>query len=361
MRTRSIPGLIVLCCITLAGSGTAVQARDGDVVKLDNIGAPPASILTELAKTGMRFKKNFIRPKTTPFPDENPYTIAKYRLGKALFFDPRLSRSGVQSCASCHNPGFSWSDGLPVAVGDHMEPLTRRTPSIVNVAWGEVFTWDGRINSLENQVLEPISGNKEMNLPLETLIKRLSGIEEYRRMFAAAFGPNSIKAENVAKAIATFERMIISEIAPFDRWIEGDENAISDRAKKGFVLFNTTARCVQCHSTWLFTDDSFHDTGLPSRDLGRGKFFPEEPKMQYAFKTPGLRNVSRRGPYMHDGSLKDLAAVVKHYNDGGIKRHSRADDVLPLYLTEEEQHQLVAFMMTLTSKDRLVSLPILPH
>lgn len=242
-----------------------------------------------------------------------------------------------------------------------MHSLKRRTPSLLNAAWGELFMWDGRKKSLEDQVLSPISDGKEMNLPVNDLITKLSRIKGYRHLFNAAFGIDSITPENIAKAVATFERSILSEVAPFDRWIDGDKSAISEEAKKGFVLFNTKARCAECHSTWLFTDDSFHDIGLPGDDLGRGKFFPEEIKMKFAFKTPGLRNTSRRAPYMHDGSIKNLAAVVKHYNVGGIKRPSRSDDVRPLGLTDLEQKQIIEFLHTLTSEDRLVSLPHLPR
>lgn len=359
MNTRTIFGLIAAA--TLLTGLTSHSIADESKVSSLKDGEPAGTETTSVRETGAEFKKEYIRPKTIPFPKENPYTEAKFRLGKALFFDPRLSRSNMQSCASCHNPSFAWGDGLPVGVGDGMKNLGRRSPSILNAAWGEVFMWDGRAESLEEQALGPIEADVEMNMPMGALLKKLAGIKEYQQMFEAAFGENAITPENIGKSIATFERTVVSEIAPFDRWIDGDKDAISEDAKQGFVLFNTKARCAQCHSTWLFTDDSFHDIGLESQDIGRGKFFPEEPKMQYSFKTPGLRNTSRRGPFMHDGSIKDLAGVVKHYNEGGIERPSRADDVLPLNLSQEEQKQLVEFMMTLTSEDRLVSLPNLPR
>lgn len=359
MNTRTFLGLIAAG--TLLTCLNSVSFADESKVFSLKGGDPNGSQSTAVRETGALFKKGYIRPNTIPFPAENPYTEAKYRLGKALFFDPRLSRSNMQSCASCHNPSFAWGDGLAVGVGDGMNKLGRRSPSILNAAWGEVFMWDGRAESLEKQVLGPIEASGEMNMPMDKLLGKLAGIHEYPKMFEAAFGPNSIKQENIGKAIATFERTVVSEVAPFDRWIDGDKDAISEDAKKGFVLFNTKAKCAQCHSTWLFTDDSFHDIGLQSQDIGRGKFFPEEPKMQYSFKTPGLRNTSRRGPFMHDGSVKTLADVVTHYNDGGVERPSRADDVLPLSLSEEEQKQLVTFMVTLTSEDRLVFLPNLPR
>ena len=153
----------------------------------------------------------------------------------------------------------------------------------------------------------------------------------------------------------------MSSKAPFDRWIEGDSAAISESAKNGFVLFNTKGRCVQCHSSWRFTDDSFHDIGLPDADIGRAAILSGIEKMEHAFKTPGLRNIDRRGPYMHDGSIADLRAVMAHYNAGGVERASRAEDVRPLGLTEPEIDDLVAFLKTLTSEDPLVSLSALPR
>jgi cytochrome c peroxidase len=180
-------------------------------------------------------------------------------------------------------------------------------------------------------------------------------------MFEAAFPKEGIKSESVAKAIATFERTVVSARAPFDAWTEGNDKAISEEAKRGFALFNTKADCARCHSGWNFTDDSFHDIGLASDDPGRGKFLPSIAKMQHAFKTPGLREITRRGPYMHDGSMATLEAVVDHYDKGGIERPSRSDLVKPLGLSQQEKKDLVAFMQTLTSDADPMTVPVLPR
>lgn len=344
--------------------GLIGQANAQIVVSLKPIESRPAPTAEKAAKNaGLDgLKAEYKRPKFIPFPKENPYTRAKAELGKILFFDPRLSRSNMQSCASCHNPSFGWGDGLAKGVGDRMNPLGRRTPTILNAAWMEIFMWDGRKETIEDQALGPIEADVEMNMPLDKLVEKLAAIPGYVKLFAEAF-PKSpkISADNIAKAIATFERTVVSNWAPFDRWINGDEKAISDQAKRGFVVFNEKGRCATCHASWRFTDDSFHDVGLPDKDIGRGKFLPEIEKMQHAFKTPGLRNLDQRAPFMHDGSLADLAAVVAHYNDGGVKRKSRADDVLPLGLSKAEQADLVAFLETLTSNDQPVPLPTLPR
>jgi cytochrome c peroxidase len=181
-------------------------------------------------------------------------------------------------------------------------------------------------------------------------------------MFAAAFGGDGeITAERIAMAIATYERTVVSGAAPFDRWIAGEETAISESAKRGFVLFNGKANCAACHSEWRFTDDSFHDIGLPGSDIGRGKQLPNIVKMQYAFKTPGLRNIDRRGPYMHDGSVPTLEAVIEHYDSGGIQRSSLSDEIFPLGLTERERADLVEFLKALTSEDPPVEYVMLPR
>lgn len=311
--------------------------------------------------TVLALKAKYHRPLTIPFPKDNPYTPAKADLGKTLYFDTRLSGANALACASCHDPAYDWGDGRPKGVGHGMKPLGRRSPSIVNAAYGEIFMWDGRMASLEEQALGPIKTDVEMNLPLDQLVDRLKGISEYGPLFKAAFPHQGIAPETIAKAIATYERTVVSGRAPFDAWIDGNEKAISDSAKNGFVLFNTKAHCSACHSGWNFTDDSFHDIGLPDQDIGRGKFLPDVVKMQHAFKTPGLREIARRAPYMHDGSVPTLEAVVDHYVQGGVDRPSRADEIKPLQLTDQEKNDLVSFMNTLTSDMEATTIPTMPR
>ena len=307
-------------------------------------------------------KAAYKRPASIPFPEDNPFTQAKAKLGQILYFDPRLSRSNMQSCASCHNPSFAWGDGLPKGVGDHMHELRRRSPTILNAAWSEALMWDGRFESLEEQALGPIQADVEMNMPLDELIEKLSEIEGYPPLFAGAFdGSLEITADKIAMALATYERTVISGEAPFDRWIKGQRRAISASAQRGFELFNNKARCAACHSGWRFTDDSFHDIGLPDDDIGRGAELPGIVKMQHAFKTPGLRNIDQRAPYMHDGSLVTLEEVIDHYDRGGFKRPSLSDDMKPLDLTKQEKKDLIAFMESLTSDDDPVTYIQLPR
>jgi cytochrome c peroxidase len=347
----AVAGAATVAIATVVTNGLAAPAEKPIMVAI--IGAPDPAI--------MSLKHKYERPTAIPFPKDNPYTATKVDLGKKLFFDTRLSAANVLSCASCHNPAYSWGDGQPRGIGHGMKPLGRRSPSIVNAAYGEIFMWDGRAASLEEQALGPIKTDVEMNLPIDQLIERLKGIPEYGPLFQAAFPREGIAPEAIAKAIATYERTVVSGRAPFDAWLNGNDKAISASAKNGFVLFNTKAHCTACHSGWNFTDDSFHDVGLSDEDIGRGKFLPDVPKMQHAFKTPGLREIARRSPYMHNGSLPTLKAVVDLYDRGGVDRPSRSDDIKPLNLTDQEKTDLVAFLNTLTSDMGPTTIPILPR
>lgn len=307
-------------------------------------------------------RARFRRPAAVPGAAANAPTPARIALGKSLFFDPRLSRSKLVSCASCHNPSLSWGDGNALAVGDGMKTLGRRTPTILNAAWSSAQFWDGRAETLEEQALGPIQAEGEMNLSLAEMMARLEAIEPYRRMVADAYPGEAMSPQVIAKALAVFERTVVSGTAPFDRWVNGDEQAISESAKAGFRLFNGKANCAACHSGWRFTDDSFQDIGLATADSGRARVLPGVEGTQFAFKTPTLRNVAERYPYMHDGSEATLEQVIELYDAGGrVRRPSVSPEVRPLHLTPAEKRALLAFLRTLSSADAPVTLPVLPR
>lgn len=319
------------------------------------------SVQPQAAPSTDALKALYRRPAMIPFPKDNPYTPDKAALGKKLYFDTRLSVSSAQSCGSCHSPSLGWGDGLAVGVGYGMQKLGRHSPTVVNAAWGGIFMWDGRLATLEEQALGPIQSAGEMNMPLDQLMKRLESVAEYKPMFVRVFAEEGMTATTLAKAVATYERTVVSERAPFDAWIDGDEKAIPEEAKRGFAVFNGKAQCASCHEGWNFTNDGFQDIGLPSDDVGRGKFVPGVIKMEHAFKTPGLREIARRGPYMHDGSLATLEQVVEHYDGGGVDRPSRSDIIRPLGLTAEEKSDLVAFLKSLSSNLTPTAAPVLPR
>lgn len=304
---------------------------------------------------------DYQRPDKVPVPKSNPMTADKIALGQALFFDPRLSGSGTLSCASCHNPGLHWSDGMPIGLGHLSGRLARHTPTILDVAFGEPYFWDGRAPTLEDQAKVPLVSATEMNMPAADAVALVQSIPGYVLMFSKAFPGQPISLDTIAAGIATYERTVISGTAPFDRWVSGDDAAIPEPAKRGFALFNGKANCSVCHAGWRFSDDGFHDVGLPGNDPGRAGVAPGIVQLQQAFKTPTLRNVNQLGPYMHDGSLRTLVAVIEHYCGEFVRRPSLDPQMHTLVLSTEEKDDLVAFLGTLTSIDAPVTVPVLPH
>jgi cytochrome c peroxidase len=295
-------------------------------------------------------RDDYRRPVDIPYPADNPYSTAKFELGKSLFFDPILSGAGDISCGSCHSPALSWADGRPRAIGAAGKPLAFRAPTLLNVAWQSPLGWDGKFASLEAVTFGPITGKANMNSSEESVLARLEASPEYPRLFPAAFAGGEVSRTHIEEAIATYERSIVSGAAPFDRWVGGDDGAIDAAAKRGFELFNGRAGCAECHAGWAFTDGAFHDIGVAQgEDIGRGRYFAGSVKLRYAFKTPTLRDVAKRGPYMHDGSVPTLEKVIDLYDGGGVKRPSRSDLIKPLALSAPEKADLVAFLRTLSS------------
>jgi cytochrome c peroxidase len=250
---------------------------------------------------------------------------------------------------------------VPLGIGHRGTTLGRHTPTILNVAYGEPYFWDGRAPTLEEQAKGPLVSEAEMNMPSIDVVKRVNSLAGYGRLFTAAYPGKPVTMDTIAAAIAAFERTVVSGKAPFDRWVEGDAAAVPAAAKRGFVLFAGKARCANCHAGWRFSDDGFHDIGLKSTDEGRAKVVPGIVQMQHAFKTPTLRNITEHGPYMHDGSVATLLEVVEHYDTGFVKRPSLDAEMVPLNLSAAEKKDLVAFMETLTSVDAPVTMPVLPN
>lgn len=304
---------------------------------------------------------SYKRPGAVPQPSDNPSSPEKIALGKQLFFDPRLSGSGAIACSTCHNPALGWQDGLATGLGHHGTQLGRHTPTILDAAWVEPLFWDGRAATLEDQAKGPLANPNEMNMPHADVVKTVAAVPGYRAAFATAFPGQEITIDTVAKAIASYERTVVSGEAPFDRWVNGDENAISAAAKRGFAVFNGNANCGACHSSWRLTDDGFHDIGLPGNDIGRAKIMPGIAVLDHAFKTPTLRNIAERAPYMHDGSLHTLDEVVEHYDHGFVQRASLSPEIKPLHLSARDKDDLVAFLKTLSSNDGDVTVPELPR
>ena len=295
-------------------------------------------------------KAEYKRPQ--PRPTESKALVD---LGRLLFWDPRASASGKTSCASCHFPELGWAVTDPRSRNDSGKLTSRRSQPLLGVGYIDApVGWDGRNPSLEAQAKTSIATGsmsmRETDTPVkvEVIEERFRNIPEYVSMFRAALPDAPINLDSIVKAIAAYERTFEPGIAPFDRWIDGDETAIPESAKRGFVLFNRDANCFACHSGWRLTDDKFHDIGTTTTDRGRGRDLKNDEDMQFAFKTPTLRAVALRPPYMHNGSSTDLYAAVKHYETGGIDRPSRSPLLVPVALSEQDRQDLVAFLRTLS-------------
>jgi cytochrome c peroxidase len=307
----------------------------------------------------------WLRPDQAPAPWDNLPTSARVELGQMLFFDPRLSRKANMSCASCHNPALGWSDGRPTAVGHDMQILGRATPTIVNAAFNPLQMWDGRKASLEDQALGPFESKGEQNIPLPELEQRVSSIPGYVKMFALAYPGEAVSSGTIAKAIASFERTVVSLNTPFDRWMAGDAKAVNASAKRGFELFKGKAECALCHQGFNFTDNGYHNIGVKEADgvaPDPGRFAHRKVAvLKGAFKTPTLRDINLTAPYMHNGAYATLEQVVDHYDRGGDVKDNLDANMNPLNLSAQEKADLVEFLGTLTGPRAKIVLPNLPQ
>jgi cytochrome c peroxidase len=271
-----------------------------------------------------------------PTPEENPLTAEKIALGKALFEDKALSRDRSTSCATCHQAAYAFTDKHPLAVGLEGRKGNRRTPTIVNRAFGKSFFWDGRTKTLEEQVLLPVTNPKEMDLTLAEAVQRLGS---YQARFVAVFG-KGVSEQTLAFALASYVRSILAGNSPYDRYVAGQPGALSEAALRGLRLFRGKAGCLTCHVGMNFTDERLHNTGAGKTDTG------------LRFKTPTLRNVAEHPPYMHDGSMETLEAVVDFYDEGGKANANLDEEMRPLKLTKQEKADLVEFLRSLTGEVR---------
>jgi cytochrome c peroxidase len=284
-----------------------------------------------------------------PMPErpDNPLTPAKIELGKQLYFDPRLSTDNTVSCATCHDPKKGWSNGEQFATGVRAQQGGRNAPTIINAGYQYFQFWDGRAKHVEGQAMGPVQNPIEMDMKLDVLLAKLNQIEGYRKQFEEVFGSEKVTEDGVAKAIAAFERTVLSGNAPFDRFKAGDEDALSEAAKRGMTIFFNKAQCSGCHTGPNFTDGGFHNLGVgmdkESPDVGR-QAISNLLGDRGSFKTPTLREIARTAPYMHDGSHKTLEEVVEFYNQGGIKNPQQDEAIFPLKLSEEQKADLIAFL-----------------
>ena len=368
----------------------ALIAVPGDTPAAPSARPPPIPKPGPLAQPRSTRQVGLPNDKTLAvIPPDNPQTPGKIALGQKLFFDGRLSVDGTVACATCHDPQRAFTDGRPTSIGVQGRSGQRNAPTVLNALYNATQFWDGRAKTLEDQAALPIANPVEMGQPdLEAAVASLAALPEYRQAFQTVFGrpPNG---KDLVAALASYERTLTSFDSPFDRFLAGDDQAIDDAAKRGWVLFNDRARCNKCHALpdetpdlTNFKDDDFHNIGVlivrhhvvplareaeklvdsgnaadvdraaigtDMSALGRFLITKKEPDIA-SFKTPGLRNVLVTGPYFHDGSHPTLWDVLDHYNKGAGPQDPWLDqDIQPLGLQESELDDLVAFMASLTS------------
>jgi cytochrome c peroxidase len=308
--------------------------------------------------------ENLLRPLPTPPLGTDidfaslkvPPTPERVQLGRWLFYDTRLSADGTIACATCHRPENAFSEPTPVSSGIRGQKGKRKAPTFINqaVTLYPNFFWDGRASSLEDQALMPIENPVEMGNTHGAMITALERLPGYRPYFARAFGTPAITRERVAHALADYERTRMSGNSPWDRWRKNrDESAVSAQVKQGHELFFNKAACNQCHLGSNFTDSLFHNIGVgydpktkTFRDEGRFAV-TKKPSERGAFKTPTLREASKRAPYMHDGSIKTLREAVELYNRGGVKNPHLDPKIEVLHLSDDDVSALVAFIEAL--------------
>ena len=272
-----------------------------------------------------------------PVPEENPLTNEKIELGQRLFTDRRLSRDGTIACASCHDPTRAFSDGRVTAIGVFGRTGRRNAPALINRGYGRAFFWDARTTTLEEQVLRPIEDPNEMDLPVDEAAARVG-----------------LDRATVSQSLASYVRSILSGDAPYDRFVNGDRSALSAVEQAGLQIFRGRGNSTACHVGPNFSDERLHDTGVawsPSTsqftDEGRATVTRRLEDLG-AFKTPTLREVARTAPYMHDGSLATLEAVVDFYSDGGRPNPHLDPEIRPLHFSAEEKQILIAFLRSLS-------------
>ncbi len=297
-----------------------------------------------------------------PVPDDNPLTAETVELGKRLYFDPRLSRDGTISCATCHNPATGWTDRRRTSAGINGQLGTRNAPTIINAAYYPAQFWDGRAGSLEEQALGPIENPSEMGHSLDEIVEELSRVPGYRQRFQSAFG-SAVTREGIGKAIAAFERTILSGNSPYDRFVAGDRSALTEAQQRGMEVFMEKADCALCHAPPTFSNGRYYNAGVgsnkPDIDPGRQAVTKRE-RDSGKFRVPSLREVAHTAPYFHDGSAATLEDAVAVMAVGGIDNPNLSRTfkmIRDAELNEQDRKDLVEFLKALSGEYPVVQPP----
>lgn len=344
MKKRYIAMLTLILVIMISGCKTDEKAsKDSSDKEVKVVDAELEAV------------KNLFQPLSdVPIPVDNEMTDDKVELGKRLYYDSRLSGDNKQSCMSCHSPGVGYGDGMKTFIGFEGTKGTRNSPTIINSGYYNDNFWDGRAGSLEEQALGPIQSEVEMNQNLDELVTELDAVPGYVDEFNKVF-EDKINVSNIAKALAAFQRTIVVKDTAFDKYLLGDDDALTAVEEEGMKLFAGKAGCISCHSGAFLSDQSYHNLGMED-DEGRFAVTNKE-EDKGKFRTPGLRGVSFTAPFMHDGSLATLEDVVEYYNEGGGTHVNKSDLVKPLNLSKDEVHSLVAFLEAMSGELPAIETP----
>jgi cytochrome c peroxidase len=353
MAARSLDKLlgILLSLAALAGCG-----ESGAPESPSPPDAPPAPLIGAASPAG--FPLGTIVERA---PSDNQLTEPRAQLGKRLFFDPRLSRTGEVSCSTCHEQSSAFAEPDRVSTGVDLRQGTRNAPALLNLAWGESFFWDGRVRSLEEQAGKPIENPDEMDLSLNEAAARVASDPSYVQAFAEAYS-SAATEESLRQAIASFVRTLVSSDSPYDRHLRGDDENFGAAEQRGEALFlSEKAGCFHCHPAGMLTNEGFFNNGTydGGEDTGRQLLTSRSGDIG-KFKVPGLRNIENTAPYMHDGSLPTLESVIDQYDRGGRGDVSTDPQIVPLSLSDEDKADLLAFLRSFTDPALLVDVRYRP-
>lgn len=297
-----------------------------------------------------------------PIPEDNPMKSEVIELGQKLFFDPRLSGNNLVSCASCHDPKLGYGDNQPTFDKYDGGYGKRNSPTIINSGYYSSNFWDGRASSLEEQALGPIQNPNEMNQTLNELIPELKGIKGYEELFIAAFA-DGLTEQNLAKALAAFQRQIVVKDTRYDQFLKGNPNTLTQEELRGLDLFSGKAMCMTCHIGQNLSDNKFYNIGINTDDEGRFAVTKDERDIG-RIRTPGLYGITHTAPYMRDGSIATLEEVINYYDRGGDNHPNKSffmqQFMKPIGLSDDEKADLLAFLKTLGGEPPVFTKPELP-
>lgn len=344
------PGLLLLLALLPLGArgpGTANPPSGQDPIPPPPVDSLPRPMDLAIPR-GLEIAFAQLDPPVTTGLPLDPGLVA---LGRLLFFDPVLSQDRRVACASCHQPDHSLADPRAFSIGVQ-GPTSRNAPTLINRILGKRHMWDGRVQTLEEQVLMPLANAQEMNLPAPQAARRLAGLAPWKEHFQEIFGEGP-SPNTIARALAAFVRALVQGDSPVDQFLAGDVTALNPEEEAGMWVFDSRGKCWRCHRGANYSDEELHATGIGTKDgqAAPGAFaITQDPSNRGQFKTPTLRGLAHSGPYMHNGSLATLEEVVAFYRKGGNRSDSLSPLIEPLDLTDNDASNLVAFLMALTPR-----------